>query len=56
MRKKRTGKIVKTKTGKIGKVFYEEKKINGKVVVRLENENTNLLCDPQTINIIGYFD
>ena len=56
MRKKRTGKIVETKTGKRGKVYYEDNKINGKVVVRLDEDDRKLLCDPKTLKRIGYFD
>ncbi|MFW6246727.1 MAG: hypothetical protein ACOC22_00930 [bacterium] len=56
MRKKRTGKIVETKTGKRGKVYYEDSKINGKVVVHLDDEDIKMLCDPKTLNRIGYFD
>jgi len=56
MRRKRTGKIVETKTGKKGKVYYEDAKVNGKVVVHLDDDDTKLLCDPKTLKRTGYFD
>ena len=56
MRTKKLGNIVKTKTGKSGRVYRGEKKVRGKVVVHLDNEEIPMLCDPQTITIIGKFD
>ena len=55
MRKKRTGEIVKTKTGLIGKVYYEQEKVNRKVVVHVDGHELPFLCDPLTLERIEYF-
>lgn len=56
MRKRKLGDIVETKTGKTGKVYRDEKKVKGKVVVHVEGDELPLLCDPKTLTIIGNFD
>ena len=56
MRKRKLGDIVETKTGKTGKVYRDEKKVRGKVVVHVDDEDLPLLCDPQTLIVIGKFD
>ena len=55
-RKKNTGYVVKTKSGKTGKIFHNEKFINDKIIVHVDNYEKPVLCDPNTIEIVGYFD
>jgi hypothetical protein len=57
---KDSGYLVETKTGKQGRTYHREDLLKGKVIVHVEekvnNQNINYLCDPQTIKIIGYVD
>lgn len=55
MRNKKRGYYVKTKTGFKGIVYSDDALINGKVKVRLPNSQ-NMLCDPNSLIITGYFD
>ena len=56
MTKKRCGFIVETQTGMVGKIYSEEKLINGKIPVYFENTERPLLSVPETLKIIGRFD
>lgn len=54
-----SGYYVETKTGKKGRTYHRDKKVNGKVIVYVESEAETiikLLCDPQTVKIIGFVD
>jgi hypothetical protein len=55
---KDSGYLVETKTGKQGRTFHKEGLVNKKMVVHIEEEGkeVKMLCDPQTIKIIGYVD
>ena len=48
------GVYVLTKSKQKGVVYYNEDFINGKAVVH--TEVTKLLCDPESLTIIGFFD
>jgi len=54
------GRVVKIKTGKIGYALYSDQPVNGKVVVRLvENDaltGENLLCSSENLTHIGFID
>lgn len=52
--KKRSGKIVETKNGDIGKTYNDEPYINGKIRVYIGS--SNLLCDPDSLKLKGFFD
>lgn len=54
MRKKRIGEIVKTKTGLVGKYYYEQEKVNKKIVVHVDGQELPFLCDPKTLETIEY--
>lgn len=66
-----SGCIVKTKTGKIGRTYSSNELVNGKAMVYLADKaQTNieginlpisynggrLLCDPKSLQILGYID
>lgn len=51
----KSGKIVKTKKGRIGVVYDNAESINNKIVVHLD-DNLQILCDPKTLTLIGYVD
>jgi hypothetical protein len=54
-----SGYLVETKTGKKGRTYHRDKKVNGKVVVYIEGEaetTLKMLCNPDSIKIIGYVD
>lgn len=67
MAKKKRGRIVETKSGKIGVVYNGQKLVQGKVPVYLVNEDFEtlsdkhgrpkaILCDPETLKLKGYVD
>jgi hypothetical protein len=55
-----SGYLVETKTGKQGRTYHRDKKVNGKVVVYVEvegkQEPLKMLCTPETVKIIGFVD
>lgn len=53
-----SGYLVETKTGKQGRTYHRENKINGKIVVYVlvDEREVKMLCNPETIKIIGYVD
>lgn len=59
---KKSGFIVETKDGKIGRTFNIQGMIKGKIPVYLETEKkgiyntTGTLCDPKTLKRIGFID
>lgn len=52
------GYLVETKNGKKGRTYHREGHINDKAVVHIkENEKTiKMLCEPNTLKIIGFID
>jgi hypothetical protein len=53
------GYLVETKTGKQGRTYHREGRVNKKTVVHIIDENgkeIKMLCDPQKLKIIGYID
>jgi len=57
---KNSGKIVKTKSGKIGRTYNDKDFVNGKVPVYLQYGETYktvaMLCDHATLTLIGFID
>jgi hypothetical protein len=49
-----TGKIVRTKLGE-GYTINSEKLVHGKVVVYLE-DGRKVLCDPEKLKLVGFYD
>jgi len=52
------GYLVKTKTGKEGRTYHRDGRVNDKVVVyvEIEGKEIKMLCDPKTITVTGYID
>lgn len=52
------GRIVKMKSGEIGKTVFYEGKVRGKVIVHLEREGKEikLLCSQRNLEYIGYYN
>ena len=55
---KNSGYLVETKTGLKGRTYHREGLLNYKTVVHVsKNEKTvKMLCDPDSLKIIGYID
>jgi len=55
---KDSGYLVKTKKGKEGRTYHIEGLINKKLIVHLDvdGKDVKMLCDPKTVEIIGYVD
>lgn len=56
---KDSGYLVETKTGKEGRTYHREGLVNKKMVVHIKTDDgkdLKMLCDPQTIKIIGFVD
>lgn len=58
---KNPGKIVITKSGKVGRTYNEKGLINGKVPVYLENSKHQysedaILYDPDSLTVKGFID
>lgn len=57
---KNTGRIVETKSGKVGRTFNSQDLVNGKVPVYLQQgegySQTAMLCDNATLRYIGFID
>jgi hypothetical protein len=55
---KDSGYLVETKTGKQGRTYHRDNKVNGKIVVYIvvDEKEVKMLCDPETVKIIGYVD
>lgn len=54
-----SGYLVETKTGKTGRTYHRDKKVNGKVIVYIKGEagtTIKLLCNPEYMKIIGFID
>jgi len=52
------GYLVKTKSDKEGRTYHREGLVNKKMVVYVDvdGKQVKMLCDPKTINIIGFID
>jgi hypothetical protein len=51
---KKSGIIVETKNGLIGRTYSDEEPINGKI--RVYTNKHKILCDPETLKIKGFLD
>jgi hypothetical protein len=54
--KKRSGFLVETQTGKLGRIYSDEKLISGKIVVHIDNDERPSLSKPENLKIVGRFD
>lgn len=56
--KTRSGTIVRTQGGNIGKTYNDEKPVGGKIRVYVERDGKTvaMLCNPKTLHISGFFD
>ena len=55
---KKSGYIVETKSGKIGRTYHDEALVNGKQPVHIEvgEKTVKMLCDPNTLKFKGFVD
>jgi len=55
---KDAGYLVTTKTGKSGRTYHREGRVDNKVVVHVEidGKTVKMLCDPNTITLTGFID
>jgi len=55
---KDSGYLVKTKTGKEGRTYHREGLVNKKMVVHVDvnGKEMKMLCDPKTVELIGFVD
>lgn len=53
---KDAGYLVETKSGKKGRTYHREKKINNKTIVHIDEIDTPMLCDSKSLKIIGFID
>jgi len=55
---KNPGYIVETSKGIKGRTYHREGLINGKTVVHIKKDDKDLklLCDPDSLKIIGFID
>ena len=55
---KDAGYLVETKTGKKGRTYHKEKKINKKTVVHIniDGKDVKMLCEADSLKIIGFVD
>jgi hypothetical protein len=68
---KKSGYLVETKTGKLGRTIHEKESVNGKIPVYLATKMSDekhgvriplefsdkaILCDPTTLKQIGFID
>jgi hypothetical protein len=55
---KDSGYLIETKSGKTGRTYHREARINDKVVVHVDvdGKTVKMLCDPNTITTIGFVD
>jgi hypothetical protein len=53
-----SGYLVETKTGKQGRTYHRDNKVNGKIVVYIDvdGKEVKMLCNPDSIKIIGFVD
>ena len=53
---KNSGYLVITKSGKEGRTYHSEKKVNDKVIVHIDGIETPMLCTVDNLKIIGFVD
>jgi len=55
---KDAGYLVETKSGKVGRTYHREGRVNDKVVVHVEvdGKTVKMLCDSNTLITTGYID
>ena len=55
---KDSGYLIKTKTGKEGRTYHREGLVNKKMVVHVDvdGKDMKMLCDPKTVELIGFVD
>lgn len=55
---KDSGYLVKTKTGKEGRTYHRDSLVNKKMVVYVDvdGKQVKMLCDPKTIDVMGFID
>ncbi len=51
-----SGKIVKTKSGKVGYTKNSDNPLNGKIPVYFEGSDLKMLCTPESLIVVGYRD
>lgn len=53
-----SGYLVTTKKGLTGRTYHRDNLINGKqpVYLEVEGKQVRLLCDPETLTVIGFID
>lgn len=51
---KKSGQLVETKTGIVGRTYNHEELINGKM--RVYTSKGNMMCDPSTLKLKGFID
>lgn len=49
------GLLVVTKTGKTGRTFHRDERVNGKIPVYIAGQPP-MLCRPETLRVRGYID
>ena len=50
------GYLVKTRTGKTGRTYHSKGLVNGKMPVYIDGEEKPLLCNPDSLVLIGFID
>ena len=55
---KNSGYLVETKNGQKGRTYHCENLINKKTIVHIDKENKSMkiLCEPDTLKILGFVD
>ena len=55
---KNSGYEVKTKSGKVGRTYHREGLVNKKMVVhvKIDDKTVKMLCDPDSLELIGFID
>lgn len=56
---RRSGYVVRTKTGERGRTYHDEPLVDGKqrvYVFQKGGEPLKMLCDPETLTVIGFAD
>ena len=51
-----SGYLVETKSGKQGRVYHKKGYVNGKIPVYIEGETNPILCERESLILIGYID
>lgn len=54
-KKKKTGYVVETKNGKVGKIYHNQDFVSNKIIVHIEKYENPILCEPESLKIKEYF-